>query len=517
MAASISEEERRRGRPSAGSRRRTTHVIPRPTANENDEVDERDEDAGERQDQQREVHLLHEHPVRRGRSCDVSVKIAARKVHGDEVEHREDRIREALRRQVGELPEDEREDDHRQERLQHRPRDADQRLLVAHLDVAPREDQREVASAPELPEVRQAAAPQAGRISVTGRLLWIRSSAGAATHRGRAAAHGGMVPVLPRRHPARLSACGGRSARRSASALELGDRVLECGAATLGRRSRVVLERDLRRRRRGRRRRRVWVRRRERVPPRSSSDSASRSRVSSTQRPVREPAREPRRRRRARSASSASRSTPATSRSSARDDVLARRARSRGAGTSSRAAPRVRSGKWSTSNGNHSRRSGRPVPRGVVVPVRDDGVRAARCATFTWAWYGSVRSAAGRAPDRHPLEERRPAAGPQDEVPQRPRTTPNRVGTAPRISWSVPARGHQNSSASLVDHPVGPVLGCGEPRHARDPLRLAEHLGVLADRARPVPLARARARRSVVPSIERWSVTMTRSMPSARW
>ena len=36
----------------------------------------------------------------------VSVKTAARNVHGDEVQHREDRIRQALRREVGELPED---------------------------------------------------------------------------------------------------------------------------------------------------------------------------------------------------------------------------------------------------------------------------------------------------------------------------------------------------------------------------------------------------------------------------
>ena len=59
-----------------------------------------------------------------------------------------------------ELPEDEREHDHRQERLQHRPRDPDQRLLVANLDVAPGEDHREIARTPELAEVGDAAPPR---------------------------------------------------------------------------------------------------------------------------------------------------------------------------------------------------------------------------------------------------------------------------------------------------------------------------------------------------------------------
>ena len=97
----------------------------------------------------------------------MSVKTAAKNVHGDEAEHREHRIRQHPWEELRELPEEEREHDHRQERLQHRPGDADRRLLVAHLHVAPREDHRQVAGTPELPEVGSPLR-RAGRIRVTG-------------------------------------------------------------------------------------------------------------------------------------------------------------------------------------------------------------------------------------------------------------------------------------------------------------------------------------------------------------
>ncbi len=55
-------------------------------------------------------------------------------------------------------------------------------------------------------------------------------------------------------------------------------------------------------------------------------------------------------------------------------------------------------------------------------------------------------------------------------------------GISPRTSRSEPPRGHQNSSTSRVDDPVGGVLGRREARHPRLPLtlpelacRLAEH------------------------------------------
>ena len=66
----------------------------------------------------------------------------------------------------GELAEDEREDDHRQERLEDRPGDADRRLLVADLDVAPDERAEQLAVVPELADVEVRPA-WAGLITVT--------------------------------------------------------------------------------------------------------------------------------------------------------------------------------------------------------------------------------------------------------------------------------------------------------------------------------------------------------------
>ena len=66
---------------------------------------------------------------------------------------REDRIWNAVRGEVGELPEDEGEDDHRQERLDHRPGDPDRGLLVAHRDVPPDEPAQQLAVVPELRDV----------------------------------------------------------------------------------------------------------------------------------------------------------------------------------------------------------------------------------------------------------------------------------------------------------------------------------------------------------------------------
>ncbi len=114
---------------SEDDRRLDRHVVPGGDPEGHDEreaeVDERHEDAREREDQQGEVHLLHERPFASTHPA-VSVNTAAVNVHGTRFEHREHRIGEAGGREIGELPEDQREDDHRQERLQHGPRDADQ-------------------------------------------------------------------------------------------------------------------------------------------------------------------------------------------------------------------------------------------------------------------------------------------------------------------------------------------------------------------------------------------------------
>jgi hypothetical protein len=67
-----------------------------------------------------------------------------------------------------ELRKDEREDDHRHERAQHRPGDAEDGALVADLDVPGRELEDEVAVGPQLARLLHEAKPAAGRV-VDGR------------------------------------------------------------------------------------------------------------------------------------------------------------------------------------------------------------------------------------------------------------------------------------------------------------------------------------------------------------
>ena len=55
--------------------------------------------------------------------------------------------------QLGDAAEDDGEDHHGQKRPDHRPRRADHRLLVAHRQVAPRQDVEQLAIAPEIAPV----------------------------------------------------------------------------------------------------------------------------------------------------------------------------------------------------------------------------------------------------------------------------------------------------------------------------------------------------------------------------
>src|SRR5262249_23274999 len=75
---------------------------------------------------------------------------------------REDRVRDAVRRRVPELAEEEREDDHQEERLQDGPRDPENGLLVADENVPPGEDEQQLATGPEL--AKREPPPAAGRL-----------------------------------------------------------------------------------------------------------------------------------------------------------------------------------------------------------------------------------------------------------------------------------------------------------------------------------------------------------------
>ena len=100
----------------------------------------------------REVHARDEVRVLRqfGGGCRDGRRHVGPQAHRGIDEHR---VRQAVRRQLREAPEDEREDHQSGERLQQRPGDAQQRLPVAHLERALREHDAEVAVPPRLAEL----------------------------------------------------------------------------------------------------------------------------------------------------------------------------------------------------------------------------------------------------------------------------------------------------------------------------------------------------------------------------
>ena len=179
-----------------------------------DEIDDWHQGGSRRQQHAREVHPGHERNVRDDAP-------ARRRQRGREVRPEqesgidEDRVLLALGGEVRELPEDEREHDHRQERLQDRPRDADERLLVANLYVAPHEAAEQLAVVPQLAQVEARPArgrpddghsvgPGRERVSdaidcpATDRTRWFRlrdRTVGRAAHGPDAT---GPVPPLPR-------------------------------------------------------------------------------------------------------------------------------------------------------------------------------------------------------------------------------------------------------------------------------------------------------------------------------
>jgi len=67
---------------------------------------------------------------------------------------REHRIRHPIRRQLGDPPEDDGKDDHRQKRPDERPQNADRSLLVADDDVAPGEERQQLPRLPDLSQLK---------------------------------------------------------------------------------------------------------------------------------------------------------------------------------------------------------------------------------------------------------------------------------------------------------------------------------------------------------------------------
>ena len=74
----------------------------------------------------------------------------------------EERVGNAVRRHMREASEEEREHDHREQRLEHRPSDPEHGLLVADLEVAPDEEVQQLAIGDDLTQPQSH--PAAGRL-----------------------------------------------------------------------------------------------------------------------------------------------------------------------------------------------------------------------------------------------------------------------------------------------------------------------------------------------------------------
>src|SRR5204862_2714884 len=122
------------------------------------EVERSRQHGSKRNGEPREVHLRDEilaehHAV--GRLREPIGEERPRYERGE----REQWVRHPLRRHLRQSSEEEAEHEHREERLEDRPRDAEQRLLVAHLHVAPREEVDQLPLRPQLAQ-REARPPR---------------------------------------------------------------------------------------------------------------------------------------------------------------------------------------------------------------------------------------------------------------------------------------------------------------------------------------------------------------------
>jgi hypothetical protein len=126
------------------------------------EIDERREDRGDRRDQARKIDLGDQVLVV-NEAVPGCGERRGEELPGHECAVGRDCVGDPLRRGhvpgPQQEPEQQREDHHRHQRLNHRPRDPEQRLLVADLEIAKGEEADQLAVAPELGQVDRDPAP----------------------------------------------------------------------------------------------------------------------------------------------------------------------------------------------------------------------------------------------------------------------------------------------------------------------------------------------------------------------
>src|SRR5690606_916114 len=119
-----------------------------------EEVDQFRENRGERNDESRKIDFLNHSGIDDETGAGVGHRIG--KVGpGDEGDEGENRVGNAVGRNAGEASENDRENDHRENRLDDRPADSEDGLGVADFDVAPDEEVKQVAVSGEFLEVDQ--------------------------------------------------------------------------------------------------------------------------------------------------------------------------------------------------------------------------------------------------------------------------------------------------------------------------------------------------------------------------
>src|SRR5204863_4976840 len=113
------------------------------------EVKQAGEHGGGGHDEAREVHLGDELLVLYEAVCSERDGRGEERP-GNESAEEEDWIGRAAGWDAGQAPEEDTEDDHGRERLEHRPRRSQRRLLIADLDVPPHQEVEELTVLPEL-------------------------------------------------------------------------------------------------------------------------------------------------------------------------------------------------------------------------------------------------------------------------------------------------------------------------------------------------------------------------------
>ena len=135
------------------------------------EVDQVDDDRAGRDDQAGEVDFREHVGIRDERIAALG-EGAGKELPREHRRNDQDRIGDPFGRQLRQVTEDDREDDHRQQRAEDPPGDADGRLLIADEDVPPGEEVKQLPALPQIaPVVTEASSGLYDKVELRARSL----------------------------------------------------------------------------------------------------------------------------------------------------------------------------------------------------------------------------------------------------------------------------------------------------------------------------------------------------------